>query len=128
MGLYSNTASTGTLDAPRAVDEIRQQLQHPDLKAVLLFVSIDYDLERLAVELRGAFSVPILGCTSAGHIGPDGYQNRGLQATGIYGSSITVRTELIHRWTSARRQSPRWDKRLAPIPTALIAVGLGYYL
>lgn len=96
MGLFSRTALTETLEVSRAIVEIRQQLDPAGLKAVLLFVSIDYDLEALAGELREAFSVPVFGCTTAGHIGPGGYQHRGLQATGIYGSSVSVRAELIH--------------------------------
>lgn len=96
MGFFSNTAVTETRDASRAVDEIRQQLDPVGLKAVLLFVSIDYDLDALAGEIGRAFSVPVFGCTTAGNIGPGGYQSRGLQATGFYGDSVSVQIELIH--------------------------------
>jgi hypothetical protein len=95
VGISSKTVLTETRDGAGAVDEVRKQLDLADLKAVLLFVSVDYDLEGLAAALRGVFSVPVFGCTTAGHIGPDGYHQRGLQATGIYGSSITARIEVI---------------------------------
>ncbi len=98
MGLFSNTALSEAQEESRAVEEIRQQLDLDGLTAVMLFVSIDYDLDKLAGELRQAFpdSIPVFGCTTAGHIGPDGYQRRGLQVTGIYGASVSVQTELIH--------------------------------
>lgn len=96
MGPYGKTVLSEAMDATQAVAEIRQQLEVADLKAVLLFVSADYQLEALAAALRGAFSVPVFGCTTAGQIGPNGYRRRGLQLTGIYGDSLAVRIELIH--------------------------------
>jgi hypothetical protein len=95
MALSSKTALTETKDESEAVSQIREQLDLNGLSAVLLFVSVDYNLDDLAAALREAFPVPVFGCTTAGHIGPHGYHQRGLQATGIYGSSVTVRIEVI---------------------------------
>lgn len=96
MTLFCKTIATDTHDESQAVEEIRRQLDRVDLKSVLLFVSVDYDLERLAGELRNAFSVPVFGCTTAGHIGPRGYRQYGIQVAGICGSTVSVRTKLIH--------------------------------
>ncbi len=95
MGLIGRTALSENKDASGAVAEIREQLRPEGLKAVLLFVSTDYDLEELASTLGAAFSVPLFGCTTAGQIGPGGYRQRGLQATGFYGDPLNVRIEVI---------------------------------
>lgn len=116
MGLFSKTVLTEVQDEGKAVDEIRQQLDLANLKTVLLFVSVDYNLERLAAAIRDAFSVPVFGCTTAGHIGPGGYKARGLQATGIYGSSISVRTEVIQPLEQCQAMVSALGKQIAPIP------------
>lgn len=116
MGLFSKTALTEIKDEYKAVDEIRHHLDLTDLKAVMLFVSVDYDLEALSAALREAFPIPVFGCTTAGHIGPNGYQPRGLQATGIYGSSISVRTELIHPLEQCQSVVSNLGKQIDPIP------------
>lgn len=116
MSPYGKTVLTETADEARAVDELRQQLEVADLKAVLLFVSADYKLEPLAAALREAFSVPVFGCTTAGHIGPGGYRRRGLQMTGIYGDSLAVRTELIHPLEQCQAAISALGRRIESIP------------
>jgi hypothetical protein len=45
----------------------------------MFFCSSDYDLDALAAELRCLFAgIQVVGCTTAGEIGPDGYRERGL--------------------------------------------------
>ncbi len=95
MGLIGITALTESKDESEAVEEVRAQLEPDGLKAILLFVSTDYNLEVLASALGEAFPVPIFGCTTAGLIGPGGYRQRGLQATGFYGHPLNVRIEVI---------------------------------
>ncbi len=116
MGLFSKTVLAEIKDEFKAVDEIRQQLEPADLKAVLLFVSVDYNLGDLAKALEDAFTVPVFGCTTAGHIGPGGYRQRGLQATGIYGSSISVKIEVIQPLEQCQAIVSVLGKQIDPIP------------
>lgn len=95
MTFYSKPAYSGLLDEAAAIGEIRRQLDDNQMKALLLFVSMDYCLDRLAAELRERFSVPVFGCTTAGHIGPRGYLHNGIQAVAICGSSVSVGVEVI---------------------------------
>ncbi len=116
MGLFSKTSLTEVKDVSKAVDEISQQLSQNDLKAVLLFVSVDYDLDSLATSLSKSFSVPVFGCTTAGHIGPGGYRKRGLQVTGFYGSSVSVRVEVIQPLEKCQALVSDLGKKIEPIP------------
>lgn len=116
MGLFCKTALTEAADESSAVDEILQQLQPAGLKAVMLFVSVDYRLDVLAERLSKAFSVPVFGCTTAGHIGPGGYRPRGLQATGFYGSSISVRIEVLQPLERCQAAVSALEQKLDPIP------------
>ncbi len=116
MGLCSKTTLTEIKDETKAVSEISQQLMRGDLKAVMLFVSVDYNLDKLAKALNKVFTVPVFGCTTAGHIGPGGYQVRGLQATAIYGDSISIRTELIQPLEQCQAMVATLGKQIDPIP------------
>jgi len=96
MTLYSIPAFSAIPDEAAAVGEIRRCLDDERIQALLFFVSTDYDLERIATALRYSFPMPVLGCTTAGHIGPGGYLHKGIQAVAICGSSISVTLEPIH--------------------------------
>lgn len=95
MALTTKTVTSRAANPSDATMQIAAQLEGEDLKAVMLFVSSDYDLDELGAALKTHFSVPIIGCTSAGHIGLNGYENEGLQATGFFGDSIEFAIEYI---------------------------------
>ncbi len=80
--VQTRQGSTVEVDEARAVQELRQQLHMSGTSVVVFFCSPRHDLARLARELRGAFDVPLVGCTTAGQIGPKGFQ-----PTGIVGGS-----------------------------------------
>ena len=71
--------STST-DEMKAVQELSNMISRPDCSGVLFFCSSKYDLNRLALELNGHFTEPIIGCTTAGEITP----------LGLIDSSITA--------------------------------------
>ncbi len=116
MGLSAKTVTTEIKNELSAVNEILQQLDLAELKAVMLFVTVEYNLEKLASALRETFSVPVFGCTTAGHIGPGGYQPNGLQATGFYGDSVTVRTAVIQPLEHCQAIVSALGKQVEPIP------------
>ncbi|MGE5515226.1 MAG: FIST N-terminal domain-containing protein [Bacteroidota bacterium] len=73
------------LGTPAAmVADIRRQLDMPGLCLVVVFTSAECDLDLLALELNAAFgAVPVIGCTTAGEIGPDGYGTGSVMALGL---------------------------------------------
>ena len=54
-------------------------MAQPDMALVLFFCSSEYNLDALAEEINLLFpGVPVVGCTTAGEIGPSGYLDRSL--------------------------------------------------
>lgn len=67
--------STNQAEADAAAQDLYRQLGQPALALVLLFVSPNYPLDELAPALTRYFGdALIIGCTTAGEIGPAGYQ------------------------------------------------------
>jgi hypothetical protein len=116
MGFFSKIAATDIKDAHLAVANIHQQFDVADLKVVLLFVSNGYNLKQLAEALRNSFNVPVIGCTTAGNIGANGYQLEGIQAIAIGGSSVTVHSELIQPLDQCQLQVSTMAQRLNASP------------
>jgi hypothetical protein len=66
-------------DAQAAVAEFDSQVRQPGMALVLFFCSSSYDLAVVADEMNKRFAgVPVVGCTTAGEIGPAGYLGRSL--------------------------------------------------
>lgn len=69
-------------DPRQAAREFHAGLSQPDMALVVFFCSSEYDLDALAEELNALFAdVPVIGCTTAGEIGPAGYRSHSL--TGV---------------------------------------------
>jgi len=61
-------------DARQAVAEFHAAVVQPDMALVLFFCSSEYDLDVLAAEMKRLFAgIQVVGCTTAGEIGPAGY-------------------------------------------------------
>lgn len=85
-------------DSVTAVREFQAQVQQANPSLVLFFCSSEYDLDALAQEMRGAFPhTPVLGCTTAGEIGPAGYCQHTLSGISFPADSFTVVTGQIDR-------------------------------
>ncbi len=78
-----------------AVNHIAEQLRPSNDLTVFVFCSSRYDLPRLSDALNQAFPGDILGCTSAGLLGPRGFQRGGLTAIGLAKSKFKVDAYLI---------------------------------
>jgi hypothetical protein len=66
-------------DAATAVAEFESQVRQPEMALVLFFCSSGYDLAVLAAEMNRRFAgVTVVGCTTAGEIGPAGYRGQSL--------------------------------------------------
>jgi hypothetical protein len=74
-------AQSWATDSREAVREFHAAVAQPDMALVIFFCSSKYDLEVLAEEMDRLFDgVQVVGCTTAGEIGPGGY--RDLSITG----------------------------------------------
>jgi hypothetical protein len=81
---------------PGRASALAQALGAGPFAAVLLFVSPDADLARLAAEVAAAFgAVPVIGCTTAGEITGAGYAEGEIVAVGLPQGLFLVSTLLI---------------------------------
>ena len=65
--------------AVQAVQEFHAAVLQPDMQLVVFFCSSEYDLDLLAAEMQRLFvGVQVVGCTTAGEIGPAGYRQHSL--------------------------------------------------
>lgn len=87
-------------DAARAVAELAARLSGPAPTVVVLFASHDYDLPSLGPAIAAHFPCPVLACTTAGEITPDGgYVSGGIVAAAISSPELTVHTVFIDSLT-----------------------------
>ena len=71
---FFRRAHTRATEARQAAREFHAGVIQPDMALVIFFCSSAYDLDALADELKRLFGdVPLVGCTTAGEIGPGGY-------------------------------------------------------
>lgn len=72
-------AQSCATDAREAAREFHAAVAQESMELVIFFCSNEYDLEALAEEMRLLFGgVHVVGCTTAGEIGPAGYQEHSL--------------------------------------------------
>lgn len=84
-------------DEQAAVAEVCEQIQQSDASLVLFFCSASRDLERLGRALRNSFSIPVVGCTSAGQIGRKGYVEASITAISLSSVELRATPYLIQR-------------------------------
>jgi hypothetical protein len=78
-------------DAVSAVAELHAQLGGGDLALVVFFCSARFDLDVLTAEINRRFAgVPVVGCTTAGEIGPLGYGEHGLSGVSFAKSGFVA--------------------------------------
>jgi len=87
---------TSADDPGDAVEAFFQAVQQAQSALVVFFCSPKYDLDALASELNRRFAgVPVIGCTTAGEIGPAGYLSGSLSGFSLPAASFTVATDLL---------------------------------
>jgi hypothetical protein len=79
-------------DARPAVEEFHAAVSQPDMELVVFVCSSEYDLDVLANEMRRAFAgIQVVGCTTAGEIGPGGCRTHSLSGASFpTGSCVAV--------------------------------------
>jgi hypothetical protein len=91
----SRVACTQEQDEQVAARHIAEQLGPTNDLTIFVFCSSRYDLPRLSDALNQTFPGDILGCTSAGLLGPRGFQRGGMTAIGLAKSKFKVEAYLI---------------------------------
>jgi hypothetical protein len=86
-------AQSCAVDARDAVREFHADVAQPDTSLVVFFCSVDYDLGDLASEMNRQFDgVRVVGCTTAGEVGPAGYRDRSLVGASFPAGEFTATT------------------------------------
>jgi len=76
---FVRTAQSTACDPILAAREFHAAVSQPDMALVLFFCSSEYDPDLLAGELNRLFAgIRVIGCTTAGEIGPAGYGEHSL--------------------------------------------------
>ncbi len=100
----SSTASTQEQDEHLAVAEIAEQLRSVSEHNVFLFCSSRYNLSRLKDALNQRFEGNVIGCTSAGLVGPRGFQRGGITAVSLSKSAFRIETFLLSPLSECKTQ------------------------
>lgn len=91
----TRAAHVFTTDARQAAREFHASVEQPDMALVVFFCSSDYDLDVLGLEMQNQFQeVQVVGCTTAGEIGPSGYREHSL--TGVSFSAAICTCACVH--------------------------------
>jgi hypothetical protein len=103
--LFARSAHSAERDPARAIGALNEQLAASDANAVLLFCSAGYDLERLGSSIARTFRAPVLACTSAGQIGPRGFERGGITALSLHGPDLEMRLHLLSPLSLCKAQA-----------------------
>ncbi|CAM2828131.1 nitric oxide-sensing protein NosP [Legionella worsleiensis] len=80
-----------------AAKELHEAVSQPDIELVVFFCSSHYDLGALANALNSVFpSEQVIGCTTAGEIGPQGYLEHTLSGMSFSAHGFKVATGCIN--------------------------------
>lgn len=89
----AQACAAGTRDAVR---EFHAAVAQPDMALVVFFCSSDYDLDALADEMARSFAgVEVVGCTTAGEIGPAGYRDHSISGASFPAGDFVAVTGLV---------------------------------
>ena len=90
------TAMSDAKNSEQIAQDLARQLMHPHLGFVLFFCSSSHDLAELAQALEQYFGgLPLVGCTTAGEITPEGYSRNCVTAIGFDHQYFSVACTLI---------------------------------
>jgi len=85
-------------DPREAVEELYAGVAQPDMTLVMFFCSSEYDREVLAAEMGRLFAgVQVVGCTTAGEIGPTGCRDHSIAGVSFSADACTAVTGRIDR-------------------------------
>jgi len=86
-------AQSCAADPREAVEEFHAGVAQPDMTLVVFFCASDYDRDVLAAEMRRLFDgVQVVGCTTAGEIGPAGCRDHSITGVSFSAAVCTAVT------------------------------------
>ena len=92
------TAQSHAVEARQAVQEFHAAVAQPDMELVVFFCSSEYDLDTVAAEMKRLFAgTQVVGCTTAGEIGPGGYRRHSLSGASFATGSFNAVSGLLDR-------------------------------
>jgi hypothetical protein len=88
--LQVKTAFSKAPTASEAIHDVGRELEQGDASVVALFLSPAYDLQEAAQAIKETFASPVIGCTTAGEITPEGYAQHALTGFSISSDELTA--------------------------------------
>ena len=105
-------------DPRQAVSELHQAIAQPDMALVIFFCSSHYDLDLLATAINESFAgTTVIGCTTAGEIGPAGYGEGGVVGLSFSAASCSALVGRIDNLATVEESVVRdqvWEMRRQP--------------
>jgi hypothetical protein len=87
---------SSALEAEAVAEELHAALAQPDMRLVIVFCAADRDIAALAGALKRRFApVPVIGCTTAGEIGPLGYRRASVVGISLAAPEFTAAPVLL---------------------------------
>jgi hypothetical protein len=106
-------AQSCAADAGDAAWEFHAAVAQSSMSLVVFFCSVEYDLDILAQEMQRLFAgVQVIGCTTAGEIGPAGYRDHNISGASFASDTFTAtsgRLENLQQFESIQAQSLAQD-------------------
>jgi len=93
--LYVKQAFSRAVNETEAAAEFIEKVSQPNASLVVFFVSSVFDLNKLEIELKGCFTAPVIGCTTAGEITPEGYSQKTITGFSLASDELKVFPFLI---------------------------------
>lgn len=96
MKNHVRRAQSRATDPREAVREFHAAVAQPDMALVMFFCSSQYDLDLLADEMASLFAgVQVVGCTTAGEMGPTGCRDHSLSGASFPADSFAAASDRI---------------------------------
>jgi hypothetical protein len=112
-------ASTRARDERAAVLELRETLAASEPRNIIFYCSVEYDLQRLGALMSETFSGTLVGCTSAGQLGPQGFQRGGISAVAIDARAIDLQSFLMSPLSECEAEAAKVAHQVAPLRAAV---------
>ncbi len=91
-------AQSCATEARQAVEEFHAAVVQPNMELVIFFCSSEYDLDVLVAEINRLFAgIQVVGCTTAGEIGPAGYHHHSLSGASFSTGCCVAVSGLLDR-------------------------------
>lgn len=115
-------AETKDTNLDNALSYLAKETDSLNAKFSILFVSPSYDRNELAIKIPAVLGKRVYGCTTAGEIGPTGYQDDSMTLVSFHGSdfehqsvffrSLDQSTEMAQQVEDAVKKSRQVEKSL----------------